>query len=116
MPGRAIAAEADIPAKYLSNVLGVLVRNGVLESSPGRTGGFSLAKPPESIALFDVLSPFESFHATRCPFGNHECNDENPCLAHDQWKQVLQAQFRFLTTTTIRDVAFRANEGNGTHE
>lgn len=113
MPGRAIAAEADVPPKYLSNVLGVLVRNGVLASSPGRTGGFSLAKPPEAIRLIDVLSPFESFQDTRCPFGNHECNEENPCLAHARWKQVLQAELDFLTTTTIRDVAFRANEGNG---
>jgi Rrf2 family protein len=111
IPGRTIAADANIPAKYLSNILGVLVRQGVLESSPGRTGGFTLARPPEAIRLLDVLGPFETFHVSRCPFGNRECSDDNPCLAHPRWKQVKQAEIDFLTETSVRDVAFRANGG-----
>lgn len=111
VPGRTIAAEAEIPAKYLSNVLGVLVRNGVLHSSPGRTGGFTLARAPERIRLFDVLAPFESFHVQRCPFGNRQCSDENPCLAHDRWKQVLDVEREFLMQTSIRDIAFQAGNG-----
>jgi len=108
VPGRTIALEAGIPAKYLSNVLGALVRNGILQSSPGRTGGFSLARPADHIRLFDLLAPFETFHISRCPFGNQECSDANPCLAHSRWKNVKETEFTFLSETSVKDVAFEA--------
>lgn len=106
--GLHIAREVDIPPKYLSKVLGDLVRNGVLESSPGRTGGFRLKLSAECTMLIDVLAPFEHFDLRACPFGNHHCNDERPCGAHRTWKQVLAAQQNFLRGTSLRDVAFPA--------
>jgi len=111
VPGRTIAMEGGIPAKYLSNVLGTLVRNGILESSPGRTGGFSMARAADRIKLFDLLAPFESFHVSRCPFGNQSCSDTHPCLAHSRWKKVKEAEFAFLNDTSIKDVAFEASAG-----
>ncbi len=109
VPGRTIALEACIPAKYLSNVLGALVRNGILESSPGRTGGFSMARSADRIKLFDLLAPFESFHIARCPFGNQACSDDHPCVAHSRWKKVKEAELAFLSDTSVKDVAFEAS-------
>ncbi len=103
--GRRIAADAGIPANYLSKVLNDLVRSGVLESSPGKTGGFRLRRPPEEITLDEVVAPFEHTGDRRCPFGNQACSDENPCSAHERWKHVVEAQQAFLSTTTVRDVA-----------
>ena len=40
LPGPRIAEQAGIPRKYLSNILGSLVRAGILESAPGVGGGF----------------------------------------------------------------------------
>ncbi|HRX86458.1 MAG TPA: Rrf2 family transcriptional regulator [Phycisphaerae bacterium] len=106
--GVRIAREADIPPKYLSKVLGDLVRSGVLESTPGRTGGFRLHRPAGETMLIDVLSPFEHFGQRECPFGNHLCGDDNPCGAHQAWKHVLTVQQDFLCNTSLRDVAFPA--------
>jgi len=109
VPGRRIAEEAGIPAKYLLKILGDLVRSGVLESSPGKSGGFRLRRPADKTVLFDVLAPFEHFERRRCPFGNQECSDRKPCLAHDRWKKVIEAQQRFLQDATIYDVAVPLN-------
>jgi len=105
VPGRRLAEEAGIPAKYLSKVLGDLVRAGVLDSSPGKTGGYRLRRPAQETMLYDVLAPFEQFDRRRCPFGNQECSDEHPCLAHNRWKHVVGAQQAFLRETSVRDVA-----------
>ncbi len=105
--GSRIAAAAGVPAKYLSKILGDLVRAGVLESSPGKTGGFRLSRPAKKVSLLDVLSPFEPFDRRRCPFGNHECSDANPCRAHDGWKKVVETQQRFLLKTSVYDIAER---------
>ncbi len=110
IPGRRIAEHADIPPKYLSKILGDLVRFGVLESSPGKTGGFRLRNSAKETKLYEVLSPFEQFDRRRCPFGNNECSDDNPCLAHSKWKQVVELEQRFLRETTIHEVAIRELE------
>ena len=105
IPGREIAKGAGIPAKYLQKILGDLTRTGVLESAPGRTGGFRLRRPASRIPLLEVLAPFERIRTVRCPFGNAVCSDRNPCRAHDEWKKVAEAEQRFLKEMTIDDVA-----------
>ena len=109
IPGRAIAEAAQIPPKYLSKVLGDLVRNGILDSSPGRTGGFALRRSPANLTLFEVLSQFEPFNRNRCPFGNKQCNDLDPCLAHHEWTKVVDAERSFLQRTTIFEIAVKKN-------
>ena len=105
IPGNRIAKDAGIPAKYLSKVLGDLARAGVLEGMRGKNGGFRLVRPASKVVLLEVLAPFERFDRRRCPFGNKECGDENPCVAHDQWKRVIETYQRFLAKTSVRDVA-----------
>ena len=105
IPGREIAKGVGIPAKYLQKILGDLTRTGVLESSPGRTGGFRLRRPGNRIPLLDILTPFERFQPRRCPFGNAVCSERNPCRAHSEWKKVVEAEQRFLSEMTIDDVA-----------
>lgn len=105
IPGREVAKQAGIPARYLSKILGDLVRTGVLESSPGRSGGFRLRRSAENTTLHDVVRPFVQVDASRCPFGNDRCDDTDPCLAHTQWKHVIETERRFLLETSVHDVA-----------
>jgi Rrf2 family protein len=107
IPGAHIASETSIPRNYLSKILRELVRVGILESSPGRTGGFRLGRPAKQVSLFEILAPFEQFERRRCPFGNQLCSDVNPCGAHDQWKRVVETLQQFLLQTTVYDVALR---------
>lgn len=108
--GHDIAHKTGVPPKYLSKILGDLVRAGVLESSRGIGGGFRMAKSAKATRLLDVLAPFELFEGRRCPFGNQQCGDDNPCLAHDQWKKVVEAQQGFLRKTSVLDVAVSRRE------
>lgn len=103
--GKEIADATKVPAKYLSKILGDLVRIGVLESTPGRHGGFRLLRSSRKTKLYDILAPFEMLERSQCPFGHQECNDENPCLAHDRWKKVTTTHKRFLNDTSIHDVS-----------
>lgn len=107
IPGKLIAAATNIPPKYLAKVLGDLVRGGVLKSTRGKMGGFEMLQPPRKTFLLEILAPFELGRPSRCPFGNDLCSDENPCMAHEQWKKVLGARDKFLNRTSIREVALR---------
>jgi len=120
--GKRLAEETGVPRKYLSNILGDLVRAGLLTSSPGvgggRGGGFAIVRAPESVSLRDILKPFEPLLLPDrpCPFGNEICSDENPCAGHEQWKQVRQVYEQFLGETSIHDVSVKQAEANGSTE
>lgn len=111
IPGRHIAEALDIPRKYLSSILANLVRAGVLEATPGKSGGFGMVRPPERIRLREVLTPFESVLTDHraCPFGNAICSDDHPCAGHHRWRGVREAYERFLQGTTVHDVSLPQN-------
>ncbi|MHC5109573.1 MAG: RrF2 family transcriptional regulator [Planctomycetota bacterium] len=116
--GPKIASLTDIPQKYLSAVLASLVRFGVLEASPGRGGGFSLARPAGDICLEEILRPFEAVLADRrpCPFGKPMCSDTDPCVGHDRWKLVRESFYEFVNGTTVLDLSLerQAKKRSGT--
>jgi Rrf2 family protein len=50
-----IAKRQNIPRKYLELILLSLKQGGFVESQRGAEGGYSLARPPESITVGEVL-------------------------------------------------------------
>lgn len=112
LSSKQIADQTGIPPKYLSTILGALVPAGVLESTRGKRGGFFLTRSAKKISLLDIVLQFEpSFRARRqCPFGNSECDDNDPCMAHFEWKKVIEHERRFLEKKTLHEVAMKQKE------
>ncbi len=110
VPGRQVAESTGIPPKYLSKILGDLVRAGLLDATRGKGGGFRMTRSPDMTTLIEVLTPFEPFlsHQRPCPFRHAECNDYDPCPGHERWRAVRECYQEFLRTTSILDVAFSA--------
>lgn len=100
-----VAAQTQVPLKYLQKVLRQLVHNGVLGSVRGLHGGYVLAQTPQQIHLWDVLAPFEpSLRGSACPFGNPQCGEANPCPIHNRWEPIVTTYRHFLQTTTLGDL------------
>ena len=53
--GQALAAEQQLPQKFLEAILGDLRRTGLVRSRRGPVGGYSLARPATEIAVGDVV-------------------------------------------------------------
>ncbi|WP_370185462.1 Rrf2 family transcriptional regulator [Rhodococcus wratislaviensis] len=54
-----LAAGHDLPPAYLNKQLQLLVKAGLLSSTPGVRGGFRLIRSPESITMLDVVDAIE---------------------------------------------------------
>ncbi len=107
IPSRTVAHAVGIPPSYLGQVLGKLVRVGVLVASPSTGGGFRLARASTDIRLLDVIAPFEAADANRqcCPFGKKECDRDDPCAAHSAWRTIRDAHYAFLARTLVDQIA-----------
>ncbi len=84
-----IADEQDIPRHFLSKILQQLVRDNLLISSKGPTGGFKLSKSPDKITLIEIVKTIDGLDVfTQCGIGFKKCNDNNPCPIHHEYKKV----------------------------
>lgn len=116
-PDHALSADrlaelTGTPANYLGKTLYTLVRSGLLRSTRGRTGGFSLAVAPDAITVGRIAAVFgEPTMSRRCLMGTGPCDGTAPCSAHDRWQQLAAATFSPMDTTTIADLLADAEPG-----
>ncbi len=101
-----IAEEEEIPSHFLAKILQQLARKGLLRSSKGPTGGFSLRQSPEEISLLNIVEALDGLQEyQRCASGLAECNDDMPCGMHESWKALRSRIIEYLEGTSIADVA-----------
>lgn len=107
VPAERVADALGAPANYLSKTLHVLACRGLLRSTPGRRGGFSLARPPEHIALSAILDVFdEPSDAPICLLEERPCDRNDPCMVHSGWECVRRARRLPLARTTVADLLY----------
>jgi Rrf2 family protein len=100
-----MAQALRIPRNYLSKILHLLARDGVLASTRGKQGGFRLAIPADRLMLLRVVGPFDRFEARRaCLLGRPQCSDRTACAAHTRWKDVSERLTAFFRETTVADL------------
>ena len=59
VPCSRLAAEGNMPERFLLQILRNLVTCGVLRSTRGVEGGYSLARPPEEISVLEIIEAAE---------------------------------------------------------
>lgn len=99
-----ITSSLDIPHHYLGKIIQRLTHSGIIGSKTGPTGGFFLAKPSVDITLCDILYIFEGDNFfDGCVLGFPGCDDETPCLVHEDWKVAKDIIKKFMQNNTIAD-------------
>jgi Rrf2 family protein len=106
MLGRDLADEIRVPTHYLAKVLAALARAGLLTAARGARGGYRLARPPNEIALLEIVEPFEGKRVRPgCLLQpDQPCHDEGACSAHGAWSKVKARYLEFLERTTLADI------------
>jgi Rrf2 family protein len=65
-----LAANGQMPERFLLEILHDLVKRGILRSTRGGGGGFALARRPEDISLLDVVEAIDGPVPAGLPGGN----------------------------------------------
>ena len=105
---REVVAEMGVPQTFASQILAELVRAGLASSKAGKDGGYRLSRPPEEIALVDVVEAGEGpLRAERCALGDGPCRWDDVCPLHETWRTATEALREVLGSTTLADLAQR---------
>lgn len=103
-----LAKRADIPFKFLEQVLLDLKRAGFLESRRGTHGGYLLAKHPAKITLGEVIrfieGPIEPIACVRKNSTYKGCKDVYSCVFRDVWLRVAEANAEIIDSISFEDL------------
>jgi len=99
---RQIAAQQNIPDRYLEQLLATLRRAGLVRSQRGAKGGYLLARSPWQITLYDIISCIEGFDTTTEQATSPQTS-EGAVIA-EAWQTVRQAAEAVLHKQTLQNL------------
>lgn len=103
-----IAEMTGVPKRFLLKILNMLKNQGIVQANRGIGGGFRLAKPPETISLYDIVSIFEDpTRHEHCLLGEPVCVEKSDCPVHERWKD-LQVRYEHF----LKDIDFSKFRGS----
>jgi len=110
-----IARRHQISERYLEHLLISLKVAGMVRSTRGTRGGFTLAKPPSQIRLSEVIQAMEgSMAPAECVDDPQVCSQVDLCVTHDVWVELKRVVSCLLESITLQDLAERQAEKEAT--
>ncbi|MEP0754490.1 Rrf2 family transcriptional regulator [Trichocoleus sp. Lan] len=101
---RQIAAQQNIPDRYLEQLLATLRRGGLVRSQRGAKGGYLLSREPWKITLLEVVSCLEGLDAKPSENNNTSKTVES-AVVEEIWQEVHQTANSVLQGYTLQDLA-----------
>lgn len=98
-----IAEITGFSKNHISKVLQRLVKNDMLKSVRGPSGGFSLKKAPQRITLLNIYESIEGpLEILDCPLANEICNFDR-CIMGNIANNLTIEFKKFLKRQTLRE-------------
>jgi Rrf2 family transcriptional regulator, iron-sulfur cluster assembly transcription factor len=101
-----MSSEIDVPQALLAKIFQNLGKVGLVKSSRGMGGGFSLGRPAAEISLIEIVEAVEGpIVLNRCLLRPGECDRDALCTVHPVWRQVQEKMRGILGSVTLRQLA-----------
>lgn len=101
-----IATKLSVPKHFLGKIMQQVVKAGLLKSTKGPYGGFSLTNETlvtPVIKLVEITDGMEQF--TMCVLKLKYCDGQNPCPLHHEMEDIKRNFLGIFTKNTIGDLA-----------
>lgn len=88
---REVAFTLNLPREFISKILQILSKKGIINSKRGKGGGFYLVEEKEKITLMKIIVALEKdFTISGCLFGFNLCSSESSCPLHNKWTILIE--------------------------
>ncbi|MFN4260716.1 MAG: RrF2 family transcriptional regulator [Gemmataceae bacterium] len=104
---KTIAEAHDISPRFLVQILLQLKSAGLVTSTRGSSGGYQLARPPESISLADIIMAIDRPALESSSFATLPNGREVEVL-RAVWVELNRLEVELLRNTTLADLILRA--------
>lgn len=102
-----ISERQGLSLSYLEQLFVKLRRSGLVKSSRGSRGGYSLSLLASSTSVADIIIAVdENVDVTNCS-GKSVCQDGDTCLTHHLWDELTLQIRNFLGGISLQDLVNR---------
>lgn len=113
IPISEVSERLQISFHFLTKILQTLTQKKLLTSYRGPNGGVALARPPQDIIIYDIVSALDGDGVfTECILSLPGCGNQTPCPMHDSWALVRNKIRTLFMTTSLTDLATGVREQN----
>lgn len=103
-----VARTEHLPVAYLEQLAAQLRRSGLVESTRGVHGGYSLSRPPQDVTVLDVVRVVEGeVSPVECvahDYVSGTCIREGECASRGLWQRLKRSIDMVLSQTTLADL------------
>ncbi|MGH7686186.1 MAG: RrF2 family transcriptional regulator [Candidatus Dormibacteria bacterium] len=103
-----VARTEHLPVAYLEQLAAQLRRGGLVESTRGVHGGYSLARAPEQISVLDVVRVVEGevapVECVAAEYISGTCAREGDCASRGIWHRLKEMIDSVLGQTTLTNL------------
>ncbi len=105
-----ISKEINSPIPFTSKIMQQLTRKKIVLSVKGPNGGFYINDSVKLITVYQVVEAIDGIEFfDRCIIGLENCNENNPCPLHLNFKQYRLGLRDFFMSKTIQDLISEKN-------
>ena len=102
-----IAAQQNIPDRYLEQLLATLRRGGFVKSQRGAKGGYFLNREPWKVTLLEVVNCIEGFEVS--PHKEKSPQTTEGRVVAEVWQETRTAAESVLEKYTLQDLVDKRN-------
>ena len=96
----------------VGKLLQTLVKQNVINSVKGPSGGFHISKEQLERPIIDIIEAIDGKEVFRqCGLGLQKCSASRPCPIHDQYKVARDIIEQIFTRNKIMDLRDPVNKG-----
>lgn len=105
-----IAARQQLSDKYLEQIINLLSKSELVNSTRGAKGGYRLSRNAEEITVKDILLATEgSLAPVACAENNGSCENYCDCLTSFIWTEIYEATIKVVEGITLADLVKRSS-------
>lgn len=105
VPLTEIVGGEGIPGPFLERILARLRDAGLVATTRGVSGGYQLARRPESIDVLDVVTALEGpLSLIGCLPDDSACERSDSCASRAAWRRLDAAISEALSSVTLHDL------------
>ncbi|MGM3306543.1 RrF2 family transcriptional regulator [Anabaena sp. WFMT] len=101
---RQIAAQQNIPDRYLEQLLATLRRGGIVKSQRGSKGGYLLAREPWKISILEILECLEGLDVRISEEDTNNLKSVDSSIVEEIWQEARQAANSVLQKHSLQDL------------
>ena len=106
IPVKDISEAQGMSAKYVKQLMNRLQKAGLVRGHPGIHGGYTLAKDPDGISLYDIYQALDiSLVLVPCVGSHPDCERQDMCSARLVWKRLHDSLEQTLKDTSVKELA-----------